>query len=937
MGASKTKKVIKYTYTERVLSSFSLIQREHKKHAIHLASLRAQSMQTLCFFPFPALTSLARHTVLKTANARKDRLGPHWKNWVGKAVHRLEEHGILSSEPAGAVALTPNGKKAILAARRALALPAHDSLSPSQEDLLWKQVTHASSVQVVAPAAKRTRHTDPLPEEEDSEPEYVPRKRARTSLATRATANNTIDPTFKMTKVQLVAELTSMKRAEEADRLRAESPLTELEDDESEEVMRLKEILKHKDEEMHALQRQLANRNSEAAADHFDIDMEMSSPLRPHPNTVNRTQSGSLIDHLSKQPTPAPTEPDSDDHTDDNMFEELGPASVPPFMNPLVTPDATPAKTQSKIQISKISSLEQALQLRSAELQNLVRTLSELESQHAHTLTSLSDKNSHISILQTNLALCETRISERDAAITRIPDLERAKADLEASIADKATEVQRLIHERNDALVNLKNEKNKHYNELASLRAELNLEVETANTRAATLESDIAKLRSELDSKRTSAADLVGDRVYLEEALLAQRALVGTADESNQLLVKRIAELDQRVVEHSAVERSLKEEIARAEAELSTASEKLMDAETKNEALISRLEETTDKLTAARQGLTDARASAEALKPQMAALDDALTKRISSQRELQERLTKTQRDADTFRMKVGILETTASNLRAKLESKNLEADQLSRDLVERTGANAVLCSSLKEKEQQLTDANISKDELQTKLDEVTSKFHDQLAVLDAAKTSLISELAATLVKLEETVGKLREAGALEETLRTEATAKDDEIQQLRLQLADYVRRARYTSDMAERDSAIIALENSMSSAREDVTRLTLEATSLRQDLDDMQRRLDIDVERMTDALDVEKQRGKLLEADCEHANSRIQEVEQELLELRASKDADAATIEGLKGVFSQLKATQMQSLAELDNKLESAQSSPVPRRRAAKVPSARSA
>jgi hypothetical protein len=28
-------------------------------------------------------------TVLKTANARKDKLGPHWKNWVGKAVHRL--------------------------------------------------------------------------------------------------------------------------------------------------------------------------------------------------------------------------------------------------------------------------------------------------------------------------------------------------------------------------------------------------------------------------------------------------------------------------------------------------------------------------------------------------------------------------------------------------------------------------------------------------------------------------------------------------------------------------------------------------------------------------------------------------------------------------------------------------------------------------------
>ncbi|KAJ6487687.1 hypothetical protein C8R45DRAFT_254205 [Mycena sanguinolenta] len=921
MVASKTKKVMKYTYSERVLGSFSLIQREHKKHAIHLASLRAQ--------------------ILKTANARKDKLGPHWKNWVGKAVQRLEEHGILSSEPAGTVALTPSGKKAILAARRALALPMHESLSPDEEDLLWKQVTHPTTVQVIPPAVKRTRHTAPLSDEEDSDPEYVPRKRARTSLATRATASKTSDPTLKMTKAQLVAELDRMKRAQEANRLRAESPLTELEDDESEEVMRLKEILKHKNEEMCALQRRLATRNTEDAVDHFDP--EMSSPLRPNLNPINRTQSGSLIHHLSKQPTPAPTEPDLDDNIDDNMFDE--PVATPPFINHLATPDATPAKTQPKIQMNKISSLEQALQLRTTELQNLVRKLSELEAQYTETQTSLSDKNSHISILQTNLALCEARISERDAAISRIPDLERAKADLETFIAEKATQIQRLIHERDDALVSLKNEKDNHDADLARLRAQMNHDIETANTRVTIFESDIAKLRTELDSQRASAVDLFGERARLEAELSAQRALVGTADESNQLHVKRIAELDQLIADHSAFELSLKEKIARAEAELSTASEKLLGAETKNEALIARLAETTEKLTETRQGLTDARAAAEALKPQMAALDDALTKRISSNRELQERLTKTQHDADTFRLKMGILETTVSNLRATLESKTSQADQLARDLIERRDANAALASSIQEKEEQLTDANISKDLLQSALDEVTSELHDQLDKLDAAKTSLMSELAAKSAMVEETVVKLREAGAREETLGAEITTKDDEIKQLYIQLGEHSGRvegleqslaaaeARYAFDTADRESANLVLENSLSSAREDISRLTLEATSLRQDLDDIQGRLD----SVSDALDAEKQRGKLMEADCEHANSRVQEVEQELLELQASKDIDEATIEDLKAAFSQLKATQMQTLSEMDNKIESAQSTPVPKRRAPKVPSARSA
>ncbi|KAJ6557872.1 hypothetical protein B0H19DRAFT_1148833 [Mycena capillaripes] len=942
MVASKAKKVTKYTYAERVLGSFSLIQREHKKHAIHLASLRAH--------------------IQKTANARKDKLGPHWKNWVGKAVHRLEEDGILeSSEPAGTVALTPNGKKAILAARRTLALPAHDSLSSDQEDLLWKQVTHPVSVQVVTSAVKRTRHADSSDEDSDDEPEYVPpksRKRARTSLAASKT-----NPAFKMTKAQLIEELAILKRAREADQLRAASPLTELEDDESEELMRLKEILKHKDKEMHALQYQLATRHFEdAMPEASDLDMTMSSPLRPHFDTVIRTQSGSLIDHLSKQPTPAPTERDPSDHNDDDMFDEPEPASVPPssFTNHLATPEATPAKTLPKTQMNKTSFLEQSLQLRTTELQNLVRRLSEIESQHAQSLKSLSDKDSRISILQTNLASYECRI----------PDLERAKVDLEASIAEKAAQVERLIRERDAATASLKHEKNEHERELSRLRTELSdsehavaahvVEIQSATTRAASLECDIAKLRTELDSRNASSVALLGERTRLEAELSAERALAGTAHESNQALVKRIAELDRRIEEQDAVEVSLKEELARAEAESSTASENLRAAEGRNEDLAARLAEAINKLTAAQQGLDDARAAAEALKPQMTALDDALTKRISSHRELQERLTKTQREADTFRLKVGILETTASNVRANLEAKKLEADQLARDLAERTDANSALVSSLKEKEQQLTDANISMEGLQTTLDEVTSKLqlalhaeaqlqesrdrmNDQLAAADATRASLIAELAATANTVEETTTKLQEAEAKVATLWTEAAAKDREIEQLRVQLGESVGRVReleqildataasYASDLAAKESTHISLETTLSSAREDVERLTLEVISVRKDRDEVQGRLEDDVKRITDALDAETLRGKLI--DVERG-----ELEQELLELRASKDTDAATIEGLKDVFSQLKAAQMQSLAELDNKLELAQSTPTPRRRASKVPqSARSA
>ncbi|KAJ7735757.1 hypothetical protein B0H16DRAFT_1892181 [Mycena metata] len=956
MVASKTKKVTKHTYAERVLSSFSQIQREHKKHAVHLASLRAQ--------------------VQKTANARKDKLGPHWKNWVGKAVHRLEEDGILVSSEPGTVAMTPNGKKAILAARRVLALPAHDSLSTDQEDLLWKQVTHPGLVQSIpASASKRTRHADYSPDEDnsdDDQPEYVPpksRKRRRTSLA----VGKPLDPAFKLTKAQLVEELAILKRAREADRLRAASPLTELDDDESEELMRLKEILKHKDEEMHALQRELADRNSDGSAlDSSDI--YMSSPIRPTPAPVIRTQSGSFIDHLSKQPTPAPTERDPSEHNDDDVFYEpdsvpLPRSSFPPvtFTNPLVTPDATPAKTQAITQMNKVSSLEHALQLRTSELQNLVHKLSALEIQQAQSQKLLSDKDSRISILQTNH---ENQVSETDALMSQILDLERGKSDLEVTIAEKADQIECLVRERDDVIASLTNEKNEHERELSRLRLSLRdseqaaathaADFETATARAASLESDIVALRHELDS----SAVLLDERARLEAELSAQRALVGSTTEFNQTLVTRIADLDRRVLEQSAVELSLKEEVARAEAASTVASKRLVDAKANNEILVAQLAEATDKLATAQQGLEDARTAAEALKPQMAALDQELTNRISTQRELQATLNVAQHEAKNFGVKVGILETTVTHLRASLESKKLETDQLTQDLGARMEANDALVCSLQERERQLTDANLATETLQSQLEEVTSKLQlalgseaalqqsrnmiaDQLAAVDAAKASLIIELAAMSTTAEATAVTLREAEAREATLGTELSGKEEEIQRLRIQLEQSVGRireveeaveaaeSRYASDIAEKEAAHVTLENELSSVQADVTRLTLTAVSLMKTRDDVQGRLEGEVRRISDALAAEELRGKSLQTERDDANLRVQEVEEELVELRSTKDADATTIEELKSVFSQLKAAQLQSLAELDNKLGSAHSTPVPRRRASKVPARR--
>lgn len=155
MGASKTRKVIKYTYAERasllrpfatprtppliffpgVLGSFSAIQREHKKHAIHLASLRAQS--TSSRHPFArsfsysivgAPQSRKPRTRARTSSAPIGRTGSarlstalcvasmrcrcHFFLMTSSFFFQEEDGILASSEPVGTVVLTPSGKKA---------------------------------------------------------------------------------------------------------------------------------------------------------------------------------------------------------------------------------------------------------------------------------------------------------------------------------------------------------------------------------------------------------------------------------------------------------------------------------------------------------------------------------------------------------------------------------------------------------------------------------------------------------------------------------------------------------------------------------------------------------------------------------------------------------------------------------------------------------
>ncbi|KAJ7269551.1 hypothetical protein C8J57DRAFT_1716638 [Mycena rebaudengoi] len=930
MVSSKTKKVIKFTYAERVLSSFTLIQREHKKHAIHLASLRAQ--------------------IQKTADARKDKLGPHWKNWVGKAVHRLEEEGILAaSEPSGSVVLTANGKKAISAARRSLLLPASENLSAGQEDLLWKHVTQQAAGQPVTPTKRiRTRRADYSSNEEESDDEasYTPRKpkkRARSSLAASVKTN----PLAKLTKAELIDRL---ERTREAERLRAASPLTELEDDESEELMRLKEVLQHKEAEMALIRSELAGARDDRLALTGPMspdasDITMSSPSRPNPHTrsnlaasVIRTQSGSLIDQLSKQPTPAPTEHAPSEYNDDPFdaqtdFENTTPRSKEAqliqqaelYKNQLEELKKT-TEERHKLSSDQISSLEHIVASRAGELKNLARKLSDIELQLADKQASLSDTESRNSVLQTNLESYETQLAEKDSAISlkssQLSNLERAKADMEASITQRVSELEQLVRERDQAVASLQTENTQYEQQLSLLQQALRdselaiathlVDLQIVKAQNVSLNSSIEKLQHELDSERVSSTVAFQDRTRLEVELCDQRALGVASEEQNQALVRRIEELDGRISEHAAAQVSLEEELARAVADSSDAGERLREAEMTNHNLLPR------------RAFVTARAAAAALGPQMAALNDALTERIAGARELEEKLSETQREADDLRIQVSALETTTSNVRASLESKTQEVASVEADLAEHIQTNSALASSLEETQQQLAQSQAAKEELQ-----LPPYGFDQLASGEAAKEVLMSELADTSATLRATTEKLKAAESSQSALRREADDAEQRIHQLRIDLDAAAARvckleqalratqAKYDSDIAGVQASRIALEEALASAQGDLKSLVGELGATREDRDNVRARLESDLTRITDSLDAEKLRAESLASQLTDSIGRAQEVEEELQELRVMKAADATTIDGLKKTFATLKAAQMQSLSELDNKVSS--------------------
>ncbi|KAH7886966.1 hypothetical protein F5I97DRAFT_1871774 [Phlebopus sp. FC_14] len=870
MMSAKTKRTSKHTYAERVLGAYSQAQREHRRQSVHIATLRAQ--------------------VRKMAQARKDKLGPQWTSWVGKAVHRLEEQGFLRPvDSSGYVSMTAEGKKAVNLARRKLfgAAVSHVT-TPFEEELLWRNVaeqfspaSHVSALRLSAPpvAGKKRRQSARMREltEDEEEAEEEPSasrrgtttKRRRTTGAVSASARQSVTtpqkPLSKMNKAELKAKILA---------LRSGTPQTLQQADA--ESQHLREQLRNARRELDVLRRRsrFFGEPDEALTDldedEGDVLRAPSSgavPTTPTPPKtdrpqmmgVTRTESGSLIPGVSGRPTPAPSEDRPSwpqrDVTPTRHGEDLGDVFMDVHADlgaaegggRVLTPDLTPTREVRDQDVDRTSGLREELTNAQISLNQMMTEAEILRTELAQKderLVSLAEKEAAIAGLQAILTARDATIAEKGNVLSEhLEALTETRTTLEerdGRIAELQRIVQDTIVEKDRAIEETVASKDATISQLQAIlesvkaeATELGDKAQAFERSADAFEAELLLLREQYVDAQETARNLQTD---LENA-------VTRAEEFEE----RVAEMDNVLEERNSAKQlamEMEERIREKKLELAEKNEMMLQ----KDALISAINAQHRVLNAE---LTQALESAQGLSTRIATIEEeaaATEARLRS-------------EVDSVQVEMQELSESLATLR----SEKVAVDSQSEDF---RGRVIVLARNLQTSRSEHTAAKATILDLLGTMDAVQSSRDEEVRTSAAAKEAL------SIVEAE--AAKLREQ--IHETVL--------EIQQCR-------------GELAVKQVALVTEQTNSSMLRSDLT-----------------------VARA----DLEKARSVLetSEKEIEGVREGLKDAMNEAEDLRVAKQADEGTISAMKGVFERLRKAQVEWISELDEKIASALPSSMP-------------
>ncbi|KIJ61551.1 hypothetical protein HYDPIDRAFT_42526 [Hydnomerulius pinastri MD-312] len=918
MVQTRSKKAAKYTYAERVLGAYSQAQKEHRKSSVHIATLRAH--------------------VRKTAESRKDKLGPQWANWVGKAVHKLEDQGILQPvEPSGHVSMTAEGKKALTNARRKVfGTTASHAPTPDEQEVLWRTVaeqfspaTHITGARrrqsvPSAPAGKKRRQSahmrqaaedDELEDEDDeagpsasmrATPGAKRRRLTGVSASARLPAGTPQKSLSRMNKAELKAELRALQTKALASQTATPQATQQPPDPETQSLrkqlynaqqeiatLRRQSVFGEPDEELTDLD------DEEMVAGEVDATSSPSAvlatptptplrPARPQMLGVTRTESGSLIPGVSGRPTPAPSEGEHAwDHGDAN--QDIGEGAGGDidgdlgdiFMNDhadssdtggarqVVTPGLSPARRTH------------------------VQDLDELRGKVAILEESLTEKTAEIAMLKTELAHNDEALASLAEKETMIGDLQNVLTAKEEQIADLQSVIsakETTIAEKDAALA-------EHDATLSATRDEL-----------AQKGARISELESVL--RDTIAAK---DRT-LEEMIISKDVTIAAKTESINQLQAALDGVEAEATELSVRVHTLEQAAQASEAELQLARQQGDAAQETAVQLQTNLENALDREARLQETAVQMDETLREMREDHIVMRERMTEMVQTTRGLHAELAERN---DVILEKDAIIDEIhgrLGNVRAELVQTREAAEELAtRHATAQTQAaenEANLRSSLEAAQAQkqvLTQSVISLQSQKTALEAQSEDFRGRVVVLARnLQTSRAEHSAAkaTILGLLGTVDEVsssrdeevrasvatREALGIVEAeagkLRDRAHDIEMEIQQCR-------------GELAVKQVALVAEQTTASMLRSDLTVVHA------------------DLEAARSALETTKKQVVGVRED-------LKEAEDEAEALRTAKKADEGTIKELKGAYERLKKVQGEWMSELDGKIMSAQTTPVP-------------
>ncbi|KAI0764507.1 hypothetical protein BD413DRAFT_638027 [Trametes elegans] len=909
MVARYSKKRSKYTYAERVLGALSDIQKDHRKHAVHMATLRAH--------------------VRKMADARKDKMGPQWTQWVSRTVNKLADDGILdTSDPHGNVTFTPNAKKTITKVRRESMGPGVMP-SPGVEHKIWKDVTRRfSGVGVKRPRRRSSAQHSPL-NDEDGENGSPPRKRqARKS-------------TSRMTKAELEEALRDAQELLD--------DAQELQPANAEELAVLQEELAEREKQVAALREELARlKERQPTDDHCDTVGTSTRLLTPPPTNpwlpssagrttssarsrlpaqcVTRTLSGSLISNISKRPTPEPSDVSSHGSVaEEAMFDDVEDVSMsalpeidevfsrPQHAHGLATPKSSPllmdenelcpdvdqdetfeARAEGEETMDEVAMFRNDLASRTEELDRLrdehQRLMKERDELHSSVLT----RDDRVQALE---AIVRDRDEELSASKSRSAELEQtltaevtqkddAEAALKASEAALAAEQQRNSH-------------------LTKKLSKLEEDYQDSKASNDFLEECIQGLSSSLRSAKLNTSDWraahLGSEGKLKKAnveLANTKEQVHALQDELETLKQSLARLEALVVERTTELDQTKSTLSGTQEELTRARDELEAGRASQATMATRITELERDLEHAREEAHDLNCAKDALERASGNLEETVGG-------LREELSHAKTALEASGAQVQQSQDVIRALRASHAEASSAASAAAADAAALQASVAVLEAGAEALREQLQSAKMVNAEVRESVE--TERAARRLAESEAVATKasrdkMLTDLADKTARLSSATEELARARRAEDGLRGELNAL----------------KAMHAAEVAARLSEKSALEGVLETTRAELKKLEVQREQTNGRLAKLAAEFSAVVaekERLAGDLQEALERSVVLQADLDLAQDDIREGELEIEELRKAKAEDEASIQSLKAGFAKLRQLQMDALNEVDDKV----------------------